>query len=197
MHEDDLQPPPSPEPDESSGPAPATLPLTVSRPEMLVGGSDATFRDLLHDFFAFAMRMDKARALFGEFIGLSATQYMALIALSRMNDKGGIGTNGLARHLHLTGAFMTNEVNKLVKVGYVYKRPHPTDGRRLVLELTQQGLDALDRLAEFQRPVNDALFASLKVNEFAALADILRRLARDSDNALTFADYILGNRMRK
>lgn len=165
-------------------------PLTVSREDLLVDGTDTAFRDLLHDFFAFASQMEKVRAMFGEFIGLSSTQYMALIAISRMGSDGELGINQLAEHLHLSGAFVTIEVNKLGKAGYVIKQPHPTDGRRIVLELTPNGSKALERLAEFQRPVNDALFASLDSKAFSELQTVFRHLANDGEKALALAEYI-------
>lgn len=164
--------------------------LTVSRQELLIDGSDTAFRDLLHDFFAFAAQMEKARAMFGEHIGLSSTQYMALITISRIGAGGELGINQLAEHLHLSGAFVTIEVNKLVKAGYVVKHPHPVDGRRIIAEMTPRGAAALERLAAFQRPVNDALFASLDARRFAQLRTIFSGLADNGEKALRLAAYM-------
>ncbi len=164
--------------------------LTVSRDELLTGGNDVAFRDLLHNFFAFAARMEAVRTKFGSFIGLSATQYMILISIARTADPESRGVNQIADHLHLSGAFVTLEVNKLVKAKFVSKQPHPTDGRRVILNVTTQGRRQLEQLARFQQPVNDALFGSLSIEQFTQLCTIMRQLVSTSDQALHLANYL-------
>lgn len=164
--------------------------LTVSREELLRNGSDAAFRDLLHDFFAFASRMDAVRTKFGNFIGLPAWQYMILITIARMSEEEEGGINQIAEHLHLSGAFVTIEVNKLAKANYVVKKPHPTDGRRVILSITSEGRQQLEKLAQFQRPVNDVLFGSLSSDQFADLCKMMRQLAADCDQALNLATFL-------
>lgn len=170
--------------------------LTISREELLTGGNDVGFRELLHNFFAFAARMEAVRSKFGSFIGLSATQYMILISIARTEDPEDRGVNQVADHLHLSGAFVTLEVNKLVKAKFVSKQPHPTDGRRVILNVTPQGRSQLEELARFQQPVNDALFASLSTEQFSQIRTIMRQLVASSDQALHLANY-LEESMRK
>ncbi len=66
--------------------------ISVSKPELQVDGSDAAFRQLLHDIFSFARHLQSARAKFADFAGLSPTQYMILIAISH-HDRDGGGDN--------------------------------------------------------------------------------------------------------
>lgn len=170
--------------------------LTISREELLTGGTDVAFRGLLHNFFAFAARMEAVRSKFGSFIGLSSTQYMILISIARTADPEDRGINQIADHLHLSGAFVTLEVNKLVKAKYVSKQPHPTDGRRIILSVTEQGRFHLEQLARFQQPVNDVIFGTLTAEQFSELCTIMRQLVDSSDQALHLANY-LDESMRK
>lgn len=100
-----------------------------------------------------------------------------------------MGINQLAARLRLSGAFITNEVNKLVSAGLIEKSAHPSDGRRVQLTVTGQGFSLLTRLAAFQRPVNDALFGMLTRDEFRLLSQLLARLAADGDRAVTLAEH--------
>lgn len=167
--------------------------LTVSKPDLLESGSDARFRDLLYDFFAFGGRLEEARARFAGYIGLNPSQYLIMIAINRGGPDGEVGVAQVAERLHLSGAFVTIEVNKLVKSGLVAKLPHPSDKRRVNLSVTPLGSEMLERLAALQRPVNDALFASLGRDDFETLSGIMRRLARGAKQAIHLADHIIAS----
>jgi DNA-binding MarR family transcriptional regulator len=163
--------------------------LTASKPELLDENGDRTLRGLLYDFFAFGRSLEAARAKFASYVGLSPTQYLIMIAIKNSTSDEPMGINQVAAQLRLSGAFITNEVNKLVSDGFVEKKTHPSDGRRVQLAATAQGLNLLTRLAALQRPVNDALFGILTRDEFKLLSQLLARLAADGDRAITFADY--------
>ncbi|MDX8464635.1 MarR family winged helix-turn-helix transcriptional regulator [Mesorhizobium sp. VK23B] len=168
--------------------------LTASKPELLDGGEDRTLRTLLHDYFAFARNLEEARAKFASYIGLSPTQYMILILLAHSPQDEPLGINQIADRLHLSGAFVTIEVNKLVAEDLVHKSGHPTDGRRVQLVVTEEGLNRLKRLAAFQRPVNDALFGMLSHDEFGQLSRLLAKLAANGEKAVKLAGYIEATR---
>lgn len=163
--------------------------VTVSRPELLEAGDDARFRDLLHAIFAFSSQLQAARARFGAFIGLSPTQYMVLIAVAQLAPQEA-GVAQIAERLYFSPAFVTIEVNKLVKLGLVIKSPNPKDGRRVVLRTSAEGDRRLAALAEYQRPVNDALFASLKRRDFVLLHRVMTTLSANGDQALALAEFV-------
>ncbi|MEZ2410725.1 MarR family winged helix-turn-helix transcriptional regulator [Bosea sp. RCC_152_1] len=171
--------------------------LTVSKPDLLDEGSDLRFRDLLYDFFAFGSGLEEARARFAGSIGLTPPQYLILIAVGRGTPDSELGVAQVAERLHLSGAFVTIEVSKLVKIGLVEKRPHPSDRRRVNLSVTSIGFEKLERLASLQRPVNDALFASLDRETFERLSGIMRRLAQGAGQAIHLADHIIANETAK
>jgi DNA-binding MarR family transcriptional regulator len=163
--------------------------LTASKPELLDDDGDRTLRGLLYDFFAFGRSLEAARARFASYVGLSPTQYLIMIAIKNSTLDEPMGINQVATRLRLSGAFITNEVNKLVSDGLIEKSPHPRDGRRVQLTATADGFNLLTRLAAFQRPVNDALFGMLTRDEFRLLSQFLARLAAGGDRAVAFAEY--------
>jgi DNA-binding MarR family transcriptional regulator len=164
--------------------------LTASKPELLDKDGDRTLRGFLDDYFAFGRNLEIARAKFANYVDLSPTQYMILIAIAHSTLDEPMGINQIADRLHLSGAFVTNEVNKLVSDGLIEKSAHPSDGRRVQLTVTNQGISRLTRLAAFQRPINDVLFGTLTRDEFRLLSQLLARLAANGDRAVKFAEHI-------
>ncbi|MEH2560117.1 DNA-binding MarR family transcriptional regulator [Bradyrhizobium algeriense] len=164
--------------------------LTASKPELLDKDGDGTLRGLLYDYFAFGRSLEAARETFASFVGLSPTQYLILIAIKNSTAEEPMGVNQVAERLYLSGAFVTNEINKLVSDGLIEKTPHPGDGRRVQLALTQHGVSRLIRLAALQRPVNDALFGMLTREDFKVLSQLLSRLASNADSALKLAEHV-------
>jgi DNA-binding MarR family transcriptional regulator len=163
--------------------------LTASKPELLDKDGDRTLRGLLYDFFAFGRSLEAARAKFASYAGLSPTQYLIMIAIRNSSADEPMGINQLAATLRLSGAFITNEVNKLVADGVLEKSTHPSDARRVQLVATEKGFGLLTRLAAVQRPVNDALFGTLTRDEFKLLSQLLSRLAAGGDRAVGFVEY--------
>jgi len=161
--------------------------MTVSRPELLLQGDDVVFRQMLNDFFAFSRSLDSARARFAEFVGLSPTQYQIVITIARHGKTEGFGVNRIADTLHLSGSFVTNEINKMVAASFVKKVVDPLDRRRVQLRLTKHGERQLAKLASFQRPVNDVLFESITPKQFEQFREILKILVDNGDRGVRLA----------
>ena len=83
-------------------------PLTVSRPALLAGGSDAEFRSLIHDLIAYGHRLDACRDAFASIAGISGVQYEILMRVSRTP---GLPVGEVAARLHRSGAFITIEAD--------------------------------------------------------------------------------------
>ncbi|MFG1392937.1 MarR family winged helix-turn-helix transcriptional regulator [Xanthobacter agilis] len=167
------------------------LPLTVSRPALLMDGTDIAFRDLLHDMLAFAGVIEEVRQRLGGLIGLSGTQYTILTSIARLSAViPDLGVNQVAEHLHLSGAFITLEVNKLVAAGLVTKAVNPEDRRRVVLTVTPEAERRLTELVVVQVPANDSLFEPLSAQEFKALRGIIAKLAGPGDRAVQLITYL-------
>jgi DNA-binding MarR family transcriptional regulator len=172
-------------------------PATVTKSELLSDGSDLDFRTFIHDFLAFSARVHEVRSRFGEFLGLSGSAYTTLICIAHLQEREEVGINRVAEHLHLSGAFVTIEVGKLVKAGLVEKRINEKDRRRVLLTITPKARRALDELVSVQAPVNDALFGCLTSHEFETLKGVMARLVPCGDQALSLLAFLGKPRSRR
>ena len=163
-------------------------PPTVSRPALLVEGSDAEFRGLIHDLIAYGHRLDACRDAFAAIAGISGVQYEILMLISRSQ---GLSVGEVAARLHRSGAFITIEANKLVLRGILEKDSDPGDGRRVILKVNAKSLELLERLAPFQRRVNDVLFERLDAKRFRQLRLLARDLVESGDRAVALLEYMM------
>jgi DNA-binding MarR family transcriptional regulator len=165
-------------------------PLTISRPELLINGSDRHFRRLVHGLFGFLARHEAVRAGHGARINLVGIEYTVLISIRHLAvENPDVSVSRVAEHLYLSGAFVTSVTNKLVKRGLIHKRPDPNDRRRVRLEVSELGNALLAELAPVQRQVNDVQFGCLSTAEFLHLLDMVERLIVCGDNAIRLQSY--------
>jgi len=163
------------------------VPLTVSRVALLAGGSDAEFRNLIHDLIAYGHKLDACRDAFAAIAGISGAQYEILMQVSRAD---GVPVGEVAARLHRSGAFITIEASKLVEAGILQKASDPADGRRVLLKATQKALDLLERMAPYQRRVNDLLFDFLDAKRFRELRALAARLVASGDRAVALTELL-------
>jgi DNA-binding MarR family transcriptional regulator len=165
-------------------------PLTISRPEMLVDGSDRAFRSLVHGLFGFLARHEAVRAGHGARIGLVGIEYTVLISIGHLGvHESDVSVNRIAEHLYLSGAFVTTVTNKLLQRKLIHKTPDPNDRRRVRLEISEKGWALLAELAPVQRQVNDVQFDCLSAAEFKQLSKMIDRLIDSSNRALRLQAY--------
>jgi MarR family transcriptional regulator, organic hydroperoxide resistance regulator len=163
-------------------------PHTVSRPALLVDGSDAEFRGLIHDLIAYGHRLDVCRDAFAAIIGVSGVQYEILMLVSRAE---GLSVGEVASRLHRSGAFITIEANKLVARGILDKASDPGDGRRVILRANERSHALLESLAPYQRRVNDVLFERLDARRFRQLRALARDLVTSGERAVAMLEFML------
>jgi MarR family transcriptional regulator, organic hydroperoxide resistance regulator len=166
----------------------AAPPLTVSRAALLVKGSDAEFRRLIHDLIAYGHRLDACRDTFANIVGISGVQYEILMLVSRAE---GLAIGEVADRLHRSGAFITIEANKLVERGILEKASDPEDGRRVLLRCTAKSLELLERLAPYQRRINDVLFDCLDAKRFRELRQLAADLLASGDRAVALLEFLM------
>lgn len=165
------------------------MPLTVSRPELLVNGSDSQFRAFVHGMLAFAARLEAIRDGFAALVGLTGIQYSILISISHLQGEGEVTVRAVADHLYLSGAFVTTETGKLLYSGLITKMQDIKDRRRACLRVTPKGRDLLCDLARAQVQVNDVLFEFLNSEQFRGLGPIIDRIVTSGDRAIALLDY--------
>jgi len=161
--------------------------LTVSRPGLLARGSDAEFRGLIHDLIAYGHKLDACRDAFAAIAGVSGVQYEILMLVSRAD---GLPVGEVAARLHRSGAFITIEANKLVAAGILDKASDPADGRRVLLKNTSRSFELLERLAPYQRRVNDVLFEFLDAKRFRELRALAAQLVGSGDRAVAMLELL-------
>jgi DNA-binding MarR family transcriptional regulator len=167
------------------------LPLTTSRPELLLGGRDREFRHLVHGLFGFAAHHERIRNGHARVIGLAGIEYTVLIAIAHLSQDGDVNVKSVAEHLYLTGAFITAVAGRLLRLGLIHKDTDLDDRRRVTLTVSGKGRAALERLAPVQRQVNDVEFGGLSRQDFERLVGIVDRLIDNGARAVALQNYLL------
>jgi len=158
-----------------------SIPRTTSREALLVDGSDAQFRRLVHGLLALSSRHEALRDGHGARIGLAGPAYSILISVLHLSP---VSVSGVAEHLKVSGAFITAETNKLEARGLIAKTRDPEDGRRVRLDITAAGRALLAELAPHQSILNDVEFGPLTRAEFRTMLRVIERLIPAADRAL-------------
>jgi DNA-binding MarR family transcriptional regulator len=160
------------------------LPATVSRPVLLIKGSDERFRQLVYDLLTIATRMTLMREHLGRRMGITGPQYSVLMAIAQLQGRAGVGVGTIARRLHVSSAFIATETGKLVQAGLLDKRPNPKDRRRVLLNLTRAAHALIERNRLEIRAVNDAFFGALSRSAFTAISSATAALVLSSRRAM-------------
>jgi DNA-binding MarR family transcriptional regulator len=181
----------------STGTGVRNLPLTTSRRALLTDGSDRRFRKLVHALLGFAAHHERIRNGHARLIGLAGVEYTVLIAIAHLAADGDVNVKTVAKHLHLSGAFITAVVGRLCALGFVHKAADAGDRRRVMLAVSRQGRAALERLAPIQRRVNDVEFAGLTRQQFELLDAIVDRLIENGARAVALQNYLLAEHAAK
>ncbi|MDJ0355912.1 MarR family winged helix-turn-helix transcriptional regulator [Paenarthrobacter sp. PH39-S1] len=99
-----------------------------------------------------------------------------LDAMQHLIQRGPMTPSTLAQLLGISTAAMTVAVDRLAKVGHVYRKPHPTDRRSLlVVPSPQSAQRAMGSLLPMISEI-DALVADYSRDQQAAITDYLARI---------------------
>lgn len=112
---------------------------------------------------------------------VTLTQYSALSSLKKC---GPMTPGELAAKEVVQPPSMTRVIAALEDLGYVSRRPHPTDGRQSIVELTEDGLGYVLADISAREAWLDKRLAELSDTERAKLAeaaDIIDRMAGQPD----------------
>jgi DNA-binding MarR family transcriptional regulator len=103
-----------------------------------------------------------------------------LATLARLERVGAMTTADLARSEHVKPQSMGTTLADLEQEGLVQRRPHPTDGRQVLFELTAEGIEARRQRNIAKREWLLAAMAKLDPAEQQTLisaAALIKRLA--------------------
>ena len=161
-----------------------SLPLSVTRPEILFDGSDREFRRLIHRMLIGQARLDVVRESIAARIGVSGTQYTMLMSVLHLQGTAGVSITALADYLEVTGPHVTGIIGKLVASGFVRKAANPKDGRGVLVKLTPAGRKKLLQAFGFIAAVNDRLFEGVTREEYRAVANFHAKFIRNTQATL-------------
>jgi DNA-binding MarR family transcriptional regulator len=170
--------------------------LTVSRAELLVDGSDAMARNVIHRLHALGRVMEQVAAGFGELNAISGVQHQILTAVQRLQGVAGVPVVDVAQYIRRSGAFVTLESTKLVTTGFLEKLSDSADGRRVLLRITREGNRTLVDMAPTQCRINDLLFESFDRKKFEQLSLLLDDLLPSADHAAGMLELLNKDRKR-
>jgi DNA-binding MarR family transcriptional regulator len=105
-------------------------------------------------------------------------------ALSHLDRSGPTTSSALAREVQITAQAMGATLSTLRARGLVERRPDPNDGRRVVLTVTDAGLQALKnkrnaRTELIAKALSSGTFTPTELEQLAAAAPLLERLAQN------------------
>src|SRR5699024_3383906 len=115
-------------------------PLSTSLPSFLDKGSDAKFRKLIYNVLTVSALMLKIRERYAAYIEVTGPQYSILVAIAESEQ---VTVSQLAQQLHVSPSFITAEVGKLHKQGYVKRNRNAADRRSAVLSLSKTGKELI------------------------------------------------------
>lgn len=104
-------------------------------------------------------------------------------ALSHLDRSGPTTSSALARQVQITAQAMGATLSALRARGLVERRPDPNDGRRMVLSVTDAGLQALRdkrsaRAELIARSLTSGAFTPAELEQLASAGPLLERLAQ-------------------
>ena len=97
-------------------------------------------------------------------------------ALAKLREAGPLSQNLLGRHTVMDGATIKGVIDRLLLRGLVEARPHPEDGRRRLIDLTEAGREIVDSLAPRALLISAETLAPLDAAERQTFMRLLLRL---------------------
>jgi DNA-binding MarR family transcriptional regulator len=105
--------------------------------------------------------------------GLTPTQWAAL---AKLRECGACSQNHLGRLTAMDAATIKGVIDRLTARGFTLARADPADARRLLVDLTEEGLALYERAVPIARAITEKTLERLESGERAALLALLRRL---------------------
>lgn len=159
-------------------------PVTISRKEFLVQGSDAEFRRSIYAMVQCVGRLLSCRDAFGRELSLTPSQFVVLMGVAHAQGSDGVTIRELADHVALASTHVTTEVRRLEEAGLLAKRPSPVDKRSVRVFLQPRGEQEVGRIAPFIRLINDALFQDIDPEALKTARNLAHQVILNSESAL-------------
>lgn len=144
-------------------------------PLQLVDPADDDYR--LQEQIGFVLRKAHQRhvAIFASQIAdLTPPQFAAL---AKLHDVGETSQNQLGALVAMDAATIKGVIDRLKMRGFVDIAPDEGDRRRLLVRLTEDGRDAIERLIPLAQQITAETLAPLSAREAATLLKLLARIS--------------------
>lgn len=114
-------------------------------------------------------------------VGLTDFEYETLHSLMIRDTPGSASPTELAEELGVSGAGMTGRLDGLEKAGWIRRIPSVDDRRRVIVEVTKQGLEIWKRAMDLRGSTENELATALSERELATLNRLLKKVALRSE----------------
>lgn len=121
-----------------------------------------------------ASALDSVRLHAWESMGLTFPQ---LRILFRVRDEPGVDVRRLAKRMGISPSAVSQQVDRLVGRGLLHRNDNPEDRRRVVLELTEHGVETTAEVSRAQRARIEGLLGRLSEDELGQLERLLEHLS--------------------
>jgi len=108
-------------------------------------------------------------------LGINPGEFDVLATLRRAGPPYQLNPTTLYQAVMLSSGAMTNRLDRLEAAGYVKRLPDPQDRRGTLVQLTDEGLQFIDRAVQVHLQNEQRLIAALSLEQREQLKDILRQ----------------------
>ncbi|WAB80529.1 MarR family transcriptional regulator [Microcella daejeonensis] len=131
-----------------------------------------------------ARHLDRARKAAFAVSGLESWEFDVLAALRRAGTPYELSPTSLLRQTMVSSGTMTNRIDRLATRGLVERRTDPNDGRGIIVRMTAQGTERVDRAIAELVVAEAGLLSGLGRAEQEKLAALLRTLGAGFDGTV-------------
>lgn len=157
---------------------------TISRSDLLRDGSDEHFRETIYMMVQCTSRLLACREAFARALHLTPSQFAVLMGVAYREKEVGVTVRDLADHISLASTHVTTEVGRLTRKGLLVKKANSSDGRSVLVMLTELGHSEIGRIEPFVRSINDMLFEGIPAHHIEVARDVAHAVIVNSDRAL-------------
>ncbi len=108
--------------------------------------------------------------------GLNGGEFDVLATLRRSGHPYQLTPTQMFNSLMLSSGAMTNRLDRLEDVGLIKRTPNPNDRRGILVTLTEQGIELMDRAYPAHIANEHQILISLTITEREVLTDLLRKM---------------------
>lgn len=116
-------------------------------------------------------------------LGLASGEFDVLATLLRSGPPYRLTPTTLFKSAMLTSGAMTNRLNRLEQRGLIERQPDPDDRRSLLVQLSDDGRELINRAVEHHLQLQIHLLKALQPEQQQQLNDLLRQLLLSFEQA--------------